>query len=645
MVFAFAAAGGVASEVLTARFARQVLSGRWFTLFACLMILSASGATYAFGIYSRALRSSLGYDQRAVATLAFFKDLGSNVGIPAGLLSEVAPPWAVLAVGAAMNLAGYLMVYLSLAGRVARPPVWLMCAYVCAGANSQAFAGTGALVTCVRNFPETRGAVLGLLKGYVGLSSAVLAQLYLALYGGGDARSLVLLIAWLPAAVSVAFLATVRVVPRQAGRGGGGDVFLCLLYISVALAAYILVMIVVQRQASFSRAAYAASAAGLLVLLFLPLAVVVKQEYRIKKEHEESLRSSAPTTVTVVEKTIAPSPISEPPPPPPAAAVASTCTRPPSSTSRLGDFLRHAFSPPAHGKDYSIPQALVSVDMLILFAAIACGAGGTLTAIDNMGQIGQSLGYPSETVDAFVSLISVWNYAGRVAAGYASEYLLARYGFPRPLALTAVLAASCAGHLLIATGAPGGALYAASVLVGFCFGAQWPLLYAIISELFGLRRYPTLYNLGTIASPIGAYVLNVRIAGRLYDAEAAKQHGGALPAGGGVDKTCIGVECFRRSFLIITAATAAGALVSLVLVWRTREFYKGDIYARFRDVAVAGEELPRSGGSVVEQQPSQGNGDKVNGGQRDGHRCVELTDQQEIVVLSTACHQTEVRQI
>ena len=70
--------------------------------------------------------------------------------------------------------------------------------------------------------------------------------------------------------------------------------FLCLLYISVALAAYILVMIVVQRQASFSRAAYAASAAGLLVLLFLPLAVVVRQEYRIKKELEDSL-SHAPT--------------------------------------------------------------------------------------------------------------------------------------------------------------------------------------------------------------------------------------------------------------------------------------------------------------------------------------------------------------
>ncbi|KAJ1276914.1 hypothetical protein BS78_05G253000 [Paspalum vaginatum] len=524
-----------------------------------------------------------------------------------------------------MNLAGYLMVYLSLAGRVARPPVWLMCAYICAGANSQAFAGTGALVTCVRNFPEGRGAVLGLLKGYVGLSSAILAQVYLALYGGGDARSLVLLIAWLPAAVSVVFLGTVRVVPPETkrprsrqgagGGGSGGDVFLCLLCISVALAAYILVMIVVQREASFSRAAYAASAAGLLVLLFLPLAVVVRQEHRIKKEVEESL-PEAPVAVTAVEKTAAA--VLMAPEPPPASAESDTPHGgPPKASSCLGSFLRHTFNPPAYGEDYTIPQALVSVDMLVLFVAITCGASGTLTAIDNMGQIGQSLGYPPKSVDAFVSLISVWNYAGRVAAGYASEALLqSRHRFPRPLALTLVLLASCAGHLLIAFGVPR-ALYAGSVLTGFCYGAQWPLLYAAISELFGLRRYPTLYNLGAIASPVGAYVLNVRVAERLYDAEAARQHGGSLlgAAGGGCDgMACVGVECFRRSFLIITAATVGGALVSLVLVWRTRDFYRGDIYAKFRDDAAAGE---GSSPDAADVQPNQaGGGDRVYVGQQ-----------------------------
>ncbi|EMS49129.1 hypothetical protein TRIUR3_19318 [Triticum urartu] len=275
-------AGVSESEVVTLRFARQVVAGRWFMALACLLILSASGATYAFGIYSTALKSSLGYDQCTLNTLAFFKDLGSTVAVSAGLLNEVAPPSAVLAVGAAMNLTGYLMVYLVVAGRTTRPPLWLMCAYVCAGANSQSLAGTGALITCVKSFPGSgRGVVLGLLKGYVGLSGAILTQLYLAIYGGDDSKSILLLIAWLPAAVSVVFLPVVRVKPPPPRRNEDGA-FFCFLYISVALASYILVMIVVQKQSGFSHAAYAASATALLILLTLPLlSVLVRQEYYV----------------------------------------------------------------------------------------------------------------------------------------------------------------------------------------------------------------------------------------------------------------------------------------------------------------------------------------------------------------------------
>ncbi|CAN6308952.1 unnamed protein product [Urochloa humidicola] len=170
--------------------------------------------------------------------------------------------------------------------------------------------------------------------------------------------------------------------------------------------------------------------------------------------------------------------------------------------------------------------------------------------------------------------------------------------------LTLVLLLSCVGHLLIAFGVPQ-SLYAASVVIGFCFSAQWPLLFAIISEVFGL------HNFGSVASPIGAYVLNVRVAGALYDAEAANQHGGSLAGG---DKTCIGVQCFCKAFLIITAATVTGALVSLVLVWRTRKFYKGDIYAKFRDNAAGtGEEeedLKRRPKEAAEGESTPANGRK-----------------------------------
>jgi hypothetical protein len=250
-----------------AAFAAQVLRGRWFMAYGSFLIMSAAGATYIFAIYSKDIKATLGYTQEQLNTVGFFKDVGANIGIHAGLVAEVTPPWVVLAVGAAMNLGGYLMLYLSVTGRVRpAPPLWLVCLYIAVGANSQAFANTGALVTCVKNFPESRGVMLGLLKGFVGLSGAIFTQLYLAFYGpggGGDTKPLILLVGWLPAAVSVAFLGTIRIIraPRPpAAARREYRAFCAFLYVSLALAAFLMVAIVLQKRFRFTRAEYGVSA-------------------------------------------------------------------------------------------------------------------------------------------------------------------------------------------------------------------------------------------------------------------------------------------------------------------------------------------------------------------------------------------------
>ncbi|XP_058075737.1 protein NUCLEAR FUSION DEFECTIVE 4-like [Magnolia sinica] len=553
--------------------ALQVIRGRWFMVFGSFLIMSGAGATYIYGIYSSDIKSSMAYNQQTLNTLGFFKDLGANVGILSGLINELIPPWAVLAIGAAMNFTGYFMVWLAVTGRIAHPKVWQMCLYICIGANSQTFANTGALVTCVRNFPESRGIMIGLLKGYVGLSGAIFNQLYLTIYGH-DSKSLILLIAWLPAALSIVFLGTIRII-KSIRQPNELKIFYSFLYIALALAGYLMLIIIIEKQVSFSAPEYGGSAAVVLFLLFLPLVIVVREELSIQKLKNQSTIS----VETKQEPSV--SEISLPPPPIPP----SPKLQPPTKQTRISR-ITDIFKSPKRGEDYTILQALVSVDMLIIFVVIVCGLGGTLTAVDNMGQIGESLGYPHLTIGTFVSLISIWNFGGRVAAGFASEILLSKHGFPRPLMLTLVLLVSCVGHILIAFPTPG-SLYVASVIIGFCFGAQWPMIYAIISEIFGLKYYGTLYNFGALASPVGSYILNVKVAGRLYDREAMKQRavvGGAITG----KLTCIGPKCYRLSFIIITAVTFIGSLVSLVLVIRTREFYKSDIYSRFREVGQMG---------------------------------------------------------
>ncbi|KAI3989595.1 hypothetical protein MKX01_036204 [Papaver californicum] len=559
----------------------QVYRGRWFMVFASFLIMAAAGATYMFSLYSNDIKKNLGYDQTTLNLLSFFKDLGANVGVLSGLINEVTPPWVVLSIGAGMNFAGYFMIWLAVTGRIVKPAVWQMCLYICIGANSQAFANTGSLVTCVKNFPESRGAVLGLLKGFVGLSGAIITQLYHALYGA-DSTGLILLIAALPAVISMLSVHIIRImkVIRQANEL---KVFYDFLYISLGLAGFLMIIIIIQKTVpGFNRVEYGISSAVVVLLLFSPLLVVIKQEIQLRKSsrnQQEISNSFEDHQITKVTIELPPS--SQP------ESIPVLPSLPVSSQVKERSCFSTVFQPPNRGEDYTILQALFSIDMLILFLASICGVGGTLTAIDNLGQIGSSLGYSSTGISTFVSVVSIWNYFGRVFSGFVSEFLLRKYRFPRPLMLSIILLFSCVGHLLIAFAFPG-SVYVASVIIGFCFGAQWPLMFAIISEIFGLKYYSTLYNFGSVASPIGAYLLNVRVTGHLYDEEAKRQ----LEASGlqttsdvGKDLPCQGVQCFRLSFIIITAATIFGTLISLILVWRTRAFYRSDIYKKFREAS------------------------------------------------------------
>ncbi|XP_028790189.1 protein NUCLEAR FUSION DEFECTIVE 4-like [Neltuma alba] len=561
----------------------QVITGRWFMVFASLLIMAVSGATYMFGSYSNDIKTSLSYDQTTLNLLSFFKDLGANVGVLPGLINEITPPWVVLSIGAVMNFFGYFMIWLAVTGRIAKPQVWQMCLYICIGANSQTFSNTGALVTCVKNFPGSRGSVLGLLKGYVGLSGAIITQLYHAVYVD-DSKSLILFIAWIPAAVSIFFLPTIRIL-NNTRQPNELRVFYNLLYISLGLAGFLMGLIIVQNQLSFTRIDYVSDGIVVLSLLFLPLAVVFREELHLWRAKKQGLIGTS--EVAVVAE--APPPMTESTQP---QLESSTNTTKPEKESSCLD---NVFKPPNRGEDYTILQALFSIDMLVLFTAATFSIGGSLTAIDNLGQIAKSLGYPSKSTSTFVSLVSIWNYLGRVVAGFVSEIFLTKYKFPRPLMLSLIILLSCVGHLLIAFGVPN-SLYFSSVIAGFCFGAQWPLIFAIISEIFGLKYYSTLLNMGAMASPLGAYILNVKVTGYFYDKEALKQlqaKGPKMEAG--EDLTCIGVHCYKMAFLIITASAVIGCLISLILVIRTRKFYKGDMYSKYRVEAQPGTATPRSG--------------------------------------------------
>lgn len=258
-------------------FTLKLIKGSWFMMFGSFLIMSMAGIPYMFGLYSSTIKSVLGYDQTTLNFISFFKDVGTTVGVVAGLINEVTPPWSILAMGALLNFFGYFMIWLSVSQKIPTH-VWLMCLYICVGANATTFANTGALVTCVKNYPQRRGVVIGILKGYMGLSGAIVTQLYHAIYGK-DEKSLILLLGWLPAVVSFVFLPTVRRMKVE-HEEDELKVFYRFLYISLGLAGFLMMMIILQQKFSFDRGEYGGSAAVVTILLLFPIVVVVAQEFK-----------------------------------------------------------------------------------------------------------------------------------------------------------------------------------------------------------------------------------------------------------------------------------------------------------------------------------------------------------------------------
>ena len=113
----------------------RISSSKWIATVASIWILCSCGAD-TFSIYSSVLKSSQGYDQSTLDTVAFFKDFGSNSGVLAGLLYSAVTvnnnfwgggPWVVHTAGAIQNFFGYFMMWASVVGLIQRPPVALMC--------------------------------------------------------------------------------------------------------------------------------------------------------------------------------------------------------------------------------------------------------------------------------------------------------------------------------------------------------------------------------------------------------------------------------------------------------------------------------------------------------------------------------------
>ncbi|THU65401.1 hypothetical protein C4D60_Mb05t03240 [Musa balbisiana] len=560
----------VASSAVVAAARRS----KWAAMAASTWIQCSSGGSYCFAVYSPMLKSSQGYDQSTLDSVAFFKDIGANIGVLSGLLISSRAghgrTWLVHLAGAAQCFVGYLLMWLSVTGCVPRPPPALMCLYMLLAAHAQTFFNTANVVTAVENFPDSRGTVIGIMKGFLGLSGAILIQIYQTMFDGNPS-SFILMLALLPTFLTLLLMPYVKVHHRN---GGSEKKFLdAFSLIAVTVAGYLMLVIIGECILRIGSVAHILIFAALMMMLISPAAVVIKAQMIEAKALGES---SCHERTRLMEDNLEGAP--EERTYDPVAADRTCAQHDPTASNKLACGSGHEPSNGdpillQRGENFSITQAMSTCDFWLLFSAMACGMGSGLATVNNISQIGGSLGYTSLETSTLVSLWSIWNFLGRFGSGYISDYFLRRKGWARPLFIALTLAVMSVGHAVISTGFPG-SLYMGSVLVGICYGSQWSLMPSITSELFGLQHFGTIFNTIAIASPFGSYILSVRVVGYIYDMESSTSSSDI--------HDCIGRHCFMLSFLIMASVSLFGTVVALILFGRTRRFYEQVIYAKLQ---------------------------------------------------------------
>ncbi|KAK7310534.1 hypothetical protein RJT34_08098 [Clitoria ternatea] len=521
---------------------RQVsTASKWLGFVAAVWIQAISGNNYTFSNYSDALKSLMRLTQIQLNNLSVAKDVGKAFGLLAGLASDRFPTWAILLIGSLEGLLGYGVQWLVVSQRIQPLPYWQMCVFMCMGGNSTTWMNTAVLVTCIRNFRRNRGPVSGILKGYVGLSTAIFTDLCSALFADDPASFLVML-SLVPFVVCLAGIFFLReILPENSTAEQDKEetsYFGFFNGVAVVVAVYLLAFGFVPNPSALVSRVFAIV---LVVLLAAPLGIPV-HSYLKARGFKAVLDVNEPLLDghdKRVRKSVGDEEAS--------AAVTATMT---------------VKSGPAVGEEHTIWEALKTLDFWILFVSFLCGVGTGLAVMNNMGQIGLALGYSD--VSLFVSLTSIWGFFGRIISGSVSEHFIRKAGTPRPLWNAASQIVMAVGYILLAMAMPG-SLYIGSTVVGLCYGVRLAITVPTASELFGLKYYGLIYNILILNLPLGSFLFSGLLAGMLYDMEAT------TTAGGG--NTCVGPHCYRLVFIFMTAASIVGFFFDILLSIRTKNLY------------------------------------------------------------------------
>ncbi|XP_058226679.1 protein NUCLEAR FUSION DEFECTIVE 4 [Rhododendron vialii] len=536
----------------------------WVGLGAAVWVQIATGNVYTFPLYSAALKTVMGYNQHQLTILGVANDIGENIGIPAGIACNKFPPWIVLSIGVCVCFLGYGVLWLAVSQTVQSMPFWLLFIALCVATNGSSWLGTAVLVTNMKNFPLSRGTVAGILKGYIGLSAAVYTEVYTMVLGESASKLLLFLTLGIPF-ICLAMMYFIRPCTPASGEDSSEHVhFLFTQAASVALAIYLLTTTILKDILSISDTISYVLIAIMIILLMSPIAIPIKMTLFPANPKKPMPLIGSSNDLGAEEGD---------------SSQTGSLLVPSSSEPYLGSFYESEDvsevdillavgegavkkkRKPKRGEDFTFREAVVKADFWLLWLVYFLGVGSGVTVLNNLAQIGVALGVDDTTV--LLSIFSFCNFLGRLGAGAVSEHFVRSKTIPRTVWMAFAQIIMIVAFLLYAS-AISGTLYAATALLGICYGVQIAIMIPVASELFGLKHFGVIFNFMGLGNPLAALLFSGLLAGYVYDIEEAKQGG----------SSCLGPNCFRLTFYVLASMCGLGSILSIILTIRIKPVYQ-----------------------------------------------------------------------
>lgn len=528
---------------------------RWSALAASFIVNAFNLYSYAFGLFSNALKHKLEFSQGDIDIIASVGELGLWSTFLVGLMLERLSPRQVYLVGSASTAVGLGYVALALGTFLPSNPAFMAIMFFLANFGTACYAQTATAIA-VRNFPSAdRGKVAGLIKSVFGLSSAILGVLYAGFFDSTRAGKFLLLLSVGVPILGILSSIPLNVVPAKhlsyaLERAQGVSPHMTPFYVWFTVIASTLVAAVLAEAlhvnlpvpwtglAIVGLVFVVASLPMLYGHMYVPDVIMLQREgisiHRISNERtrsDGSLPNGSTGDYRLEDDDLLEGegfPLL-------------------GSVDNVGDSRTLDLNSP----NMTWKQCLKDGRFWTLYVTFLCGAGSGLVVINNVASLADSLGMVSS--DVLVTALGLANALGRLAAGWVSDRIVGA-GFPRASLFCAMLLVTSAVDFLLAAGVKN-LLYPLSVAAGICYGSMFSLVLALAGDLFGAEHIGTNYGLLDLGPAVGSFVFATGVVDFFYSRE-------------GEEGTCLGPQCFGGTFFCTGIACLVVCIISYVVLVR-----------------------------------------------------------------------------